>query len=73
MRVPALSRRHSFGGVSCELAVALAAARLEFLASTDVGRWIPVAAEYDAQSEASEWELKERDEIMRRLRSGGRR
>ena len=35
---------------------------LDFLATTDVGRLVPVPAEEDAQSEASEWELRERRE-----------
>jgi ribonuclease HI len=35
---------------------------LDFLATTDVGRLVPVQAEEDAQSEASEWELRERRE-----------
>jgi hypothetical protein len=33
---------------------------LDFLSTTDVGRLVPV--EEDAQSEASEWELRERRE-----------
>jgi hypothetical protein len=35
---------------------------LDFLATTDVGRRVPAPAEEDAQSEASEWELRERRE-----------
>jgi hypothetical protein len=35
---------------------------LDFLATTDVGRRVPDPAEEDAQSEASEWELRERRE-----------
>jgi hypothetical protein len=35
---------------------------LDFLTSTDVGRRIPDMAEDDARSEASEWELREREE-----------
>jgi ribonuclease HI len=35
---------------------------LDFLANTDVGRLAPPPAEEDAQSEASEWELRERRE-----------
>jgi hypothetical protein len=35
---------------------------LDFLATTDVGRLAPKPAEEDAQSEASEWELRERNE-----------
>jgi hypothetical protein len=35
---------------------------LDFLSTTDVGRLVPAAAEEDAQSEASEWELRERRE-----------
>jgi hypothetical protein len=33
---------------------------LDFLATTDVGRLAPPPTEEDAQSEASEWELRER-------------
>jgi hypothetical protein len=35
---------------------------LEFLTTTDVGRRVPPPAENDAQSDASEWELRERRE-----------
>jgi hypothetical protein len=35
---------------------------LDFLSSTDVGRRVPPPAEDDAQSEVSEWELRERRE-----------
>jgi ribonuclease HI len=35
---------------------------LEFLLTTDVGRLVPAPAEEDAQSEASEWERRERRE-----------
>jgi len=35
---------------------------LDFLSTTDVGRQVPVAAEEDAESEVSEWELWERRE-----------
>jgi len=35
---------------------------LEFLANTDVGRLAPLPADEDVQSEASEWELRERRE-----------
>jgi hypothetical protein len=35
---------------------------LDFLSTTDVGRRVPTPAEEDAQSEASEWELRERRE-----------
>ena len=35
---------------------------LDFLSTTDVGRLVPPPAEEDAQSEASEWELRERRE-----------
>jgi len=35
---------------------------LDFLSTTEVGRLVPAAAEEDAQSEASEWELRERRE-----------
>jgi hypothetical protein len=35
---------------------------LDFLATTDVGRLAPAPAEEDAQSEASEWELRERSD-----------
>ena len=36
---------------------------LDFLSTTDVGRWAPnLAADEDARSEASEWELRERRE-----------
>jgi hypothetical protein len=35
---------------------------LDFLATTDVGRQTPKPAEEDAASEASEWELRERNE-----------
>jgi hypothetical protein len=35
---------------------------LDFLATTDVGRRVPAPDEEDAQSEASEWELRERRE-----------
>jgi hypothetical protein len=35
---------------------------LDFLATTHVGRLAPTPAEEDAQSEASEWELRERNE-----------
>jgi len=34
---------------------------LDFLSTTDVGRRVPAPAE-DVQSEASEWELREREE-----------
>jgi len=43
-------------------------AGLDFLSTTDVGRLVP--AEGDAQSEASEWELRERREGER---SGNKR
>jgi len=34
---------------------------LDFLSTTDVARWAPnLAADEDARSEASEWELRER-------------
>jgi hypothetical protein len=33
---------------------------LDFLSTTDVGRLAPAPDEEDAQSEASEWELRER-------------
>ena len=33
---------------------------LDFLCTTDVGRRVPAPAEEDAQSEAPEWELRER-------------
>jgi hypothetical protein len=32
---------------------------LDFLSTTDVGRLAPALVEEDAQSEASEWELRE--------------
>ena len=32
---------------------------LDFLSTTDVGRRVPVTAEEDAESEVSEWELRE--------------
>lgn len=35
---------------------------LDFLSSTEVGRWMPVAAEEDAASEVSEWKLGGREE-----------
>ena len=35
---------------------------LDFLSTTDVGRLVPAPVEEDAQSEASEWELRERRE-----------
>jgi hypothetical protein len=35
---------------------------LDFLATTDVGRRVPAPVEEDVQSEASEWELRERRE-----------
>jgi hypothetical protein len=35
---------------------------LDFLSTTDVGRRVPAPVEEDAQSEASEWELRERRE-----------
>jgi ribonuclease HI len=35
---------------------------LDFLATTDVGRRVPAPAEEDAESETSEWELRERRE-----------
>jgi ribonuclease HI len=35
---------------------------LDFLSTTEVGRLVPPPAEEDAQSEASEWELRERRE-----------
>jgi hypothetical protein len=35
---------------------------LDFLSTTDVGRRVPAPDEEDAQSEASEWELRERRE-----------
>jgi hypothetical protein len=34
-------------------------AALDSLSTTDVGRRVPAAAEGDAQSEASEWDLRE--------------
>jgi hypothetical protein len=49
---------------SCSLAV------LDFLSTTDVGRRVPALAEKPAQSETSEWELREREEGQRR---GGER
>jgi hypothetical protein len=36
--------------------------RLDFLATTDAGRRVAAPAEEDAQSEAPEWELRERRE-----------
>jgi hypothetical protein len=39
-----------------------ALAVLDFLSTTDVGRLVPAPAEEDAQSEASDWELRERRE-----------
>jgi hypothetical protein len=45
---------------------------LDFLATTDVGRRVLAAAEDDAQSGASEWELRERREREEEER-GGRR
>ena len=38
------------------------AARLDFLSTTEVGRLVSPPAEEDVQSEASEWELRERIE-----------
>ena len=35
---------------------------VDFLSTTDVGRLVPALAEKDAQSEASEWEFRERRE-----------
>ena len=35
---------------------------LDFLSTTEVGRLVPPPAEEDVQSEASEWELRERRE-----------
>jgi len=35
---------------------------LDFLSSTDVGRTVPAVEEKDAESEVSEWELRERAE-----------
>jgi hypothetical protein len=35
---------------------------LDFISTTDVGRRVPPPAEEDAQSEVSEWELRERRE-----------
>jgi hypothetical protein len=35
---------------------------LDFLATTDVGRLVPAPVEEDVQSEASEWERRERRE-----------
>jgi hypothetical protein len=35
---------------------------LDFLSTTDVGRRVPPPVENDAESEASEWELRERRE-----------
>jgi len=35
---------------------------LDFLSTTDAGRLVPAPAGGDAQSEASEWELRERQE-----------
>jgi len=35
---------------------------LDFLSTTDVGRLAPAPVEEDAQSEASEWEVRERRE-----------
>ena len=35
---------------------------LDFLSSTDVGRLVPPLGETDAESEVSEWELRERRE-----------
>jgi hypothetical protein len=54
--------RDLFADTRCSLPV------LEFLSTTDVGRRVPPPAEDDAQSEASEWELRElreRDEEQR--------
>jgi hypothetical protein len=48
--------RDLMGDERCSRAV------LDFLATTDVGRRVPAPAEEDAQSEASEWELRERRE-----------
>jgi len=39
---------------------------LDFLFPTDVGRLAPALAEEDAQTEASEWELRERRERVSR-------
>jgi len=41
-------------------------ASLDFLFPTDVGRLAPALAEEDAQTEASEWELRERRERVSR-------
>ena len=49
---------------------------LDFLSTKDVGRWVPAPAEEDAQSKASEWELRGRRgrEEERRAEDGaGRR
>jgi len=41
---------------------------LDFLSTTDVGRLVPVLAEEDAESEASEWEPRERRERVEEWR-----
>jgi hypothetical protein len=44
---------------------------LDFLSTTDVGRWVPPPPEDDAQSEASERELRERREREEEKKAGG--
>jgi hypothetical protein len=46
---------------------------LDFLATTEVGRRVPAPAEEDAQSEASEWELRERRELEEERRAEAER
>jgi hypothetical protein len=46
---------------------------LNFLATTDVGRRVPAPAEEDVQSEASEWELRERRKREEERRAEARR
>jgi len=52
-----------FAEVGCSQAV------LDFLSSTDVGRIVPAVEVDDAESEASEWELRECQELEEERRA----
>jgi len=56
--------REFFADVRCSQTI------LDFLSATDVGKLAPVPVEEDAQSEASEWELRERREREEERRAG---
>ena len=64
------------GGDRCKVRDLLADARCsqavpDFLSISDVRRRIPAPAEEDVQSEATEWELRERRQEAEELGAGG--